>query len=501
MARAWFVLLLVGTLVLRLGYLQAGILDLAPDEAHYWEWSRRLDVSYYSKPPMVAYIIRLFTSLGGHSVVMVRLGAVLIAALLMGLAFRLGRAVSGRDWVALLAVLFLTAIPLYAAGGVLMTIDPPLMLFWVLGVLAVRRAVRGGWGGWAAAGLALGLGLLSKYTMILLVPCAALALWLHPQGRPWLRRPAPYLATGLGLLAFLPALAWNAAHDWVSFRHTLAMAGTGSGWLIKPDAFVAFVASQAGVVTPLLFVLLLAGMARSAWLGVRGGHVDHLLLAAFSAPVLGFFVGLSLLGKVEANWAAPAYFTAAVAAADLVARGLGRVPVGLVRGFAGVAIVLGLAVAAVGHDTDLLRRAGVELPARLDPSTRLVGWQQLGQEVSRVRQRFGEPPLPLVSDRYQIASELAFYVAGRPRLYVVNLGRRLNQYDLWGGLPALEGRDVLLVTYGEDALDPRLARACDRVEEVEPPVVIRRGGERVASFLIARCRGFRGARPPARLSY
>ncbi|MBN2445977.1 MAG: hypothetical protein JXO22_04595, partial [Phycisphaerae bacterium] len=32
-------------------------IDLAGDEAHYWEWSRRLDLSYYSKGPLVAYII------------------------------------------------------------------------------------------------------------------------------------------------------------------------------------------------------------------------------------------------------------------------------------------------------------------------------------------------------------------------------------------------------------------------------------------------------------
>ena len=34
-------------------------LDLSPDEAHYWDWSRRLDWSYYSKGPLIAWIILL----------------------------------------------------------------------------------------------------------------------------------------------------------------------------------------------------------------------------------------------------------------------------------------------------------------------------------------------------------------------------------------------------------------------------------------------------------
>jgi len=53
----------------------------------------------------------------------------------------------------------------------------------------------------------------------------------------------------------------------------------------------------------------------------------------------------------------------------------------------------------------------------------------------------------LASDRYQIASQLAFLRAGQPRVYNANFGRRMNQYDLWGGgIPV--GRDGIFVMYG-----------------------------------------------------
>ena len=62
---------------IRLWYLQQGYLELSPDEAHYWEWSRRLDWSYYSKGPFVAYLIALSTAIGGATELFVRLPAVL----------------------------------------------------------------------------------------------------------------------------------------------------------------------------------------------------------------------------------------------------------------------------------------------------------------------------------------------------------------------------------------------------------------------------------------
>src|SRR5262249_54761091 len=57
--RALLVFLILATTALRIAYLSYDCpLDLAPDEAHYWDWSRHLDWSYYSKGPLVAYLIR-----------------------------------------------------------------------------------------------------------------------------------------------------------------------------------------------------------------------------------------------------------------------------------------------------------------------------------------------------------------------------------------------------------------------------------------------------------
>src|SRR6266567_4418985 len=86
--------LILLSVVFHLAYLAFGCpLDLSPDEAHYWQWSRHLAWSYYSKGPLVAWLIRascevfgpLSESLVGSPMLAVRLPAVAChAALLAG---------------------------------------------------------------------------------------------------------------------------------------------------------------------------------------------------------------------------------------------------------------------------------------------------------------------------------------------------------------------------------------------------------------------------------
>ena len=96
-----------------------------------------------------------------------------------------------------------------------------------------------------------------------------------------------------------------------------------------------------------------------------------------------------------------------------------------------------------------------------------------------------------MSDRYQITSELAFYVAGRPRTYNLPIDQRSNQYQVWGGMEELRGRDGLFVTFGNWGAPLAVYAACASVHPVEV-VEITHGGQPVESFSIVRCQAFRG---------
>jgi 4-amino-4-deoxy-L-arabinose transferase-like glycosyltransferase len=468
---------------LRVGYLASGAIDLSPDEAHYWEWSRRLDLAYYSKGPLVAYLIRLLTALAGDSALAIRLGAVALSAVGSWALYRLGLAAYGAPGPGLLAAIGLQLTPLVWAGSLLMTIDAPFLALWTLTLLALHHGVVGGSrGGWLAAGVLLGLAFLAKYAALFLVPGLLLYGWRAPAARAWLRRPAPWVALLLALAVASPVLVWNARQGWISAQH-VASQGRGGGFTLV--YLVEFLGSQLGVLSPVVAALLAWG----AWYGTREGLVrgrePHRFLMAFAAPTLGFYLLLSLQGKVQANWAAAAYPPLALLTAGaLLERGASRA----VLAAAG-AVALG--VTAAGHATGLLG-----LPPRLDPAVRLVGWRELGERVTAMRASMVRPDQTfLVSDRYQVTSELAFYVAGHPPAYNLNLGRRLNQYDLWEGPDARRGWDALYVQDAARPLDPRVAAAFARLDEPSR-VEIRRGGHLLRAFAVYRGYAFRGTPAP-----
>jgi undecaprenyl-diphosphatase len=478
---------------LRVAYLAWGALDLSPDEAHYWEWSRRLDLSYYSKGPLIAYLIAGLTAVAGPSALGIRLGAVGLSLLGAWALYRLGRELFGRPEPGALAVIGLQVTPLVWAGSLLLTIDAPFIVAWTLGLWAAHRALtRGGAGAWALLGLAIGVGGLAKYTMLLLLPGLALYLWRAPERRARVAWRGPCLAALVALAAFAPVLVWNARTGWVSARHVTSQ---GRGGSLTVWHLAEFLGSQLLVLTPVVAALLAWGL----WLGVREGLVrgrePYRFLLAFTAPVLGLYLAVALQSKVQANWTAAAYPPLALATAGLLLERRAALAPAARRVQAGLAV----AALAVAVGTSALGHATLQLgvPPRLDPVARLRGWAELGQAVGAARASMPDPDRTFVaSDRYQVTSELAFYTPGRPPAYNFNLGRRLNQYDFWDGPNTRLGWDAVYVKAGRRPLDEGVRAAFERVD---PPTVveIRRGGRVVRVFSLYRGYGFRGAPSPS----
>jgi undecaprenyl-diphosphatase len=500
--RTLTVLLILALTLFHLWFIASGRWPLSADETHYWDWSRRLDWSYYSKGPIVAYLIALGTRLAGSTEFGVRLPAVGLAAGLAVLAALLATRVSRSARAGLLCVLILSAIPLFAVGSVLMTIDPPFVFCWTLAAWFLSYAVhRRSAMAWYGTGVAFGLGMLSKYTMLMLLPCVLLWLASSPRLRPWLRRREPYEAIGLGLLLFSPVAIWNLRHGMLSSRHVLTQAGLeGEAGAFTLRWAAEFLGSQALLVSPLLFLLCGAALAWAWREGQRTGRDDLLLLVCLSAPVFLFFQVWSLVVKVQGNWAAHAYVTAGVALAvwcdtwpraGALWRRTRRLNALLLA-----AILLPAAVLPIAFFPEIVGLVGARIPASLDlVGKRLRGWPELGHAVGDLMREDPRPPF-LMSDRYQIASELAFYVPGQPRVYNANLGRRMNQYDVWGGWEALHGRDGLFVAYDTLEVPPALREAFAEVD-LARRVPIDSGGRHLRTFAVFRGRDFRGFPPRA----
>lgn len=475
-----FFLLILITLF-RLFYVQ--LIELAPDEAYYWTWSKQLQWGYYDHPPLVAFIIWLFTNLAGDTELGVRLGWVIMGTFLTFLLYKLGQEMFRNAAIGFSAALLTNIILLMATGGVIVTPDGPQGLCWVLAIYLLWKAINGQKSFWYVLGVIFGIGLLSKYTMVLLVPCIFCFFLSYRQGRRWLQSREPYLALLIGLIIFGPVIYWNYLHDWVSFRLQLAHGlelKQGAGWRTFGD----FWAGQAGVVSPLLFLLLIWSMIYSASRGFKG-QISLLLLFWTSAPVLAFFAYTSLRSKVEANWPALAYFSCVIALVCLLKENWPkwkRFPKGIV----GIAVLISFLSTVVAHLQPFIKI--IPLSAAHDPTSQLKGWRILGERILEVAKSSGKgDQVFLLTPQHQLVGEAMFYTQRRYPIYQWNAPMRIN--NLGAGNAPADGSVAIFFSENEESLPAGVAdlfQACQKVEEV----VIKRDSELVRKNLIWKCAGF-----------
>lgn len=491
--------------VFRIFYILHGPLDLGPDEAHYWEWSRHLDLSYYSKGPMIAYLIALGTAIFGDTVFGVRFLAVVLSVLSSLLLYKLVFEMYRDEAAALGSALIYQVIPLFTAFSVIFSIDSPFLFFWILSLYTFHRAIaepvpggrRTGIDAWILLGISLGIGLLTKYTMAFF-HLGILVFLVMSDRRYLLRTIRPYVAMLVSLIVFSPVIIWNARHDWVTLRHTAGQAHIAEGFNISIRNLGELVGSQIGIVTPVIFVLIFYALHKlyHAEKGYRS-----MFLTAFSIPVVAFFFFKSIQGKVQANWAMTGYITGIVAVAWYywgsgvqAATGTRKNKVVLWTG-----IVIALIVTIVSHYPSIIK-----LPPKLDPSSRLLGWHQLRDEIGPLYRTLStQGPVLLFSDRYQISSELAFYIDGHPTTYCINIGRRMDQYDLWPDMneeaeqirrsrsfAAAEQINGIFVTWGDSDMPSPVVKAFDRFEKKVIKVYDKGTELRVYTVII--CYNFKG---------
>jgi hypothetical protein len=238
----------------------------------------------------------------------------------------------------------------------------------------------------------------------------------------------------------------------------------------------------------------------------RPGDQAALFLFCAAVPLLVVCLITSLWTKVQGNWAAPAYVAAVVAVAKW-RLGSSAHSVSTWRWtrsralFVG-ALVTGFLVSAIGHFPYALASVGLPLPAKLDLTKRLRGWAELGTQVSAVHQKMSQnKPTFVFSDRYQIASEMMFYVPTHPNTYNIQLGRRMNQFDVWGGTEEVRGWDAIFVADRPDLPDAVLS-SFDEVQPERPTYPSSDGqSHSLQSWSIFRCYGFRGFPPAQQIGY
>jgi 4-amino-4-deoxy-L-arabinose transferase-like glycosyltransferase len=446
--RAWSIALAVvgAVTALRLAVLFLTPLQLYPDEAQYWLWSRHLAWGYASKPPLIAWLIWATTAVGGDAEAWVRLSAPLLHGVAALALFGAGRRLFG-PMTGLLACLLWTLMPAVQVSSVFVATDAPLMACLCLALWAyaglltsadagARRRIAIG------LGAALGLGFLAKYAVVFFIAGLALhALIDREARRAWSGWSWAVALAAFAVLA-APNLAWNTGHHFAAATHvtTVNVRVGGATHLFNSGKFVEFVLGQFGVIGPIPMGVLIAGVV----LAIRRRRLERFdaMLLCFVAPPVLIVAAESFISRAHAHWAAAGYTAGAVLAAAWLVRWRARRWTRATIVIQGLVALVFLAVIAAPQIADHLGFA-----RRLN---RIRGWDQVAAGVGRAAQAQAGLTAVAVDDRYMF-NEIAYY--GRDWLGAPDapplrmrppVGPALNEAELSAPLTLAEGSRVLI---------------------------------------------------------
>ena len=406
-------LIIVYTIILRLLYL--GTYELIQEEAYYWNYSQHMALGYLDHPPMVALLIWIGTHLFGNSETGVRLGAFLCWFITAWFSYRLTLSVSDRK-IALNSLVLIAALPLFFGTALVITPDAPLIACWAGTLFFLHRALIDENGqSWFGVGICLGLGLVSKYTIVLLGPAILLFMLLDPRSRRWLSRPQPYLAAGAALLIFSPVIFWNYQHEWASFLFQSQRRIASVFMFSTPELLGAILL----LLTPtgLLAVWTTRHNPRKPEPGLAPQAPDayrrHWLFALCMALVpLSVFVFFSFSREVKLSWAGPLWLAfIPLMASSLPSReAIGSPRPVIQRAWSATLLFLVLSYGLILHYFSLgIPGIPFNTSAFLFGGEDLAG--QIEQIVKRVEEKRGKTPIVIGMDKYRLASGLAFYRA------------------------------------------------------------------------------------------
>lgn len=418
-----------------------GQFELLGDESYYWVWSRHLDWAYYSKGPGVAWTIfagtwveraissilhlreyiELDTERG------IRWPAVLLGAGTAFYLFKLARDLFDSK-TAFWCVIVASLIPLFVVGGFLMTIDPLSVFFWSLAAwLFWENRDHKSWWSWIPAGLAVGAGMLCKYTNVAeLIAFALFSLWIPTYRNQLFSRKFMWMVI-FALLCLTPPIYWNIEHGWPTLQHLVHRGALDETWSFSLRELWKFLWKQFLVFNPLFSIGLILALLFMRKDDLRSEKYAYLL--SLFLPLILFYSILSLKKAGEANWTAPSYFTGVILLTVFWQSCAAKNS--WIKHMVQGALILSACAVIAAHLIVFLPPQW--LPEK-DPLRRIRGgWKELSGHVEYYLP-CGAPYI-IMGDNYQLASLLSFYMhtempSHHPTYLVRDIGIQ-NQYSIW----------------------------------------------------------------------
>jgi hypothetical protein len=463
-------LLLLSILAVRLAGLAVSNADLYYDEAQYWAWAQEPAFGYYTKPPLIAWLIGATTALCGDSAFCVRLPSPLMHMATALVIYAIAAKLHSRR-VGFWAALVYAIMPGTSISATLMSTDVPLLLLWALALLAlVYHVERPSLAAGLALGVAIGLGLNAKYAMAYFILCYAVYAVVSPQARLTLKHPGTWLALVVALLLIAPNLAWNAEHAFATFEHTRENADWG-GRFPNFMGLLAFIGEQAAIIGPVPFV----AYALACWRRPDGIDAEPRRLAlAMSLPVFLLICAQAVIAKATGNWAATGFPAAVVLAAAVMVsldwrRGM------IVTMAISVVALVGISFSGFFAGRITTGPIGHEL-------SKLVGWADFGTKIRGLAEASHVSRVAFVGRGLTASMIYQLRDSGLDvRAYVTDPKAPSDHFEMTRPWSPADRGPVLLVFTGTGEAPQEVAARARLVERFKTDVYIARGGNWMAS--------------------
>lgn len=456
--------------------------ELDSEEAQYWLWSNHLQLSYYSKPPLIAYLNWFSTSLLGNSVLGIRINAVMIGFLASVVTYLLTYVLFKNLQTAFSAALVTNIFPFLLHSSIFFTPDSLLILFWLCAMLSFWKAIETGkrlW--WIFFGISVGLGALSKYTIFLIYIPLLLFSWRYH--REIFRSSGFYLSIAIVLALFTPVIYWNIQHGGVGFLHLVHLTGIydrtrAAGQVISNLGY--FAAGQFVLLLPFYqYPFLVRQFRKKAFTAPE----EFLLLPVITMVIFFLIIAGIRRPGIYMNWVMFAY--------------TGMPILYIYYAYRGNRVAFNRQINR-GMSLALLVFIGLSLPAnriaplgKFNPADKLIGWSQLAHKTDSIKGLYPSGLSYVFSTNYHITSELSFYMAGQPEVYFLGLQSRMNQFDLWQGTEQFINTSTTGILVNTDRITPEIRQGYRSVLK-EDSCTIHHPNGKINTYYIYQVQGMKG---------
>lgn len=415
--------------------------DLYGDEAQYWLWSKSIAFGYYSKPPVVAWVIHLSTSIFGDAEWAIRIASPLTHTLISIIIYFIALELFNKKTALWSAITYITLPAVFVSSGFIST-DPFLMLFWALSFLAYIKAIRTDslkW--WILLGVSAGFGMLTKYSMGIFLIAVLAHLVASKQYLKVLKSYKIWAGGAIAFAMWFPNLLWNYNNSMASFNHTYDLAKGRADSFLSFSSVLAFFTAQFAVFGPILFSAYLYSFRK---IEIK----KNLLPLIFSLTFLVIIIVLSFVSRAHANWAAPAYVAATILVVNFL---LSHNKLNLLKISFMLHLVLGISLLSY---TTVIQVFDVEISRNTDPFRRLRGFKEIGDQLDTYRMMY--PNAVWAADDRMNLSSFVYYT--KPHAFDFKKWNPAHQikdhFDLTTSLKNDKSKDVIVISdyYGASAL-------------------------------------------------